>query len=147
MHMGRHGRPKIAHRTWVGAWWHKRNHVRHFKLGADRISIYPCWFTDDNQIGKRKHWHIGHRRFPYWLRGTVGLTKAVIKATGEGGYRVSVILTVPELERLQALAGSMPVQEFTGRAILGLARTGTRCCHADPSACMLEISKNERRAT
>lgn len=150
MHMGRHDKPKISHRFWVGAWLHKRRHVNSLKIGADRLGIYPCWFTDGNEFG-RKHWHIGHNRLPVWLSGPQGRAirhghRARVKAISEGGYRIAVVLTEPELARLEKLAPEeMPLPEFISRALLGLARTGSRCCHLDPASCLLEASKNGRR--
>lgn len=146
MHMGRHGRPKIAHRTWLGAWLHKHRIAGKFRLSTDRASVYPCWFTDWNTLDGRKHWHVGHVRFPHWVKkDELKLTKARVKAAAEGGYRLSVVLTEPELARLEELAGDMRVQEFAVRAILGLARTGSVCCHLDPPSCMLDASRNSRR--
>jgi hypothetical protein len=67
MHRGWGGRPKVAHRTWLGAHWHLRSNRRKFRVVADLYWVYPCWFTDENGFG-RKHYHIGHvpkgRRLP-----------------------------------------------------------------------------------
>lgn len=59
MHAGWGDKPKQHHRTRLGAWWHLRDIRRKFKVDADLMWVYPCWFTDDNEFGRR-HWHIGH---------------------------------------------------------------------------------------
>lgn len=146
MHIGRRGKPKIAHKTWAGAWLHKRRIANKYKLGTDRAQIYPCWFRDDNTIGKKRHWHVGHSRFSGWVEADPS-SRVIGKAAAEGGYRLSVVLTALELEQLDALAGDTPVQEFVIRAILGLARTERTCCHLDPAGCIYEASKNGRRIT
>jgi hypothetical protein len=61
MHRGHGPEFKVAHRTWLGAWLHQRGNQRHFKIDADKVWVYPCWFTDDNAFGRR-HYHIGHIR-------------------------------------------------------------------------------------
>jgi hypothetical protein len=147
MHMGRHGKPKIAHHAWAGAWLHKRRIANRYKLSTNRAQIYPCWFDDENNLTDRRHWHVGHARFEPWV-GQDALDpgqRAVQKAAAFGGYRLSVVLTPGELEQLRSLSGPAAVQEFTIRAILGLARTGTTCCHLHPQDCLLEASRNERR--
>lgn len=145
MHMGRHGVPKKHHRTWLGAYLQKRAHFRKYKIGTDRISVYPCWFTDTNEFGS-KHWHIGHHRAASAPRDAPpGWASAQQKAAAQDGYRVSLILTPGEITALEKLASGQPWQAFAVRAILGLARTGSLCCHSDPSSCMLEASKNARR--
>lgn len=59
MHRGWGIVPKRRHRTYLGAWWHLHQHRKKDKWSADRIWIYPCWFTDGNSYGRR-HFHIGH---------------------------------------------------------------------------------------
>jgi hypothetical protein len=59
MHRGHGPEFKVRHRTWLGAWWHQRSNQGHFKVDADKVWIYPCWFTAENTTG-RKHYHIGH---------------------------------------------------------------------------------------
>lgn len=61
MHRGWGEQPKIRHRTWLGAHWHLRSNRRYFKVDADLLWVYPCWFTDRNTFG-RKHYHVGHIR-------------------------------------------------------------------------------------
>lgn len=142
MHMGRGDKPKIAHWTRLGAWWHKQRHMRHLKVGADVLTIYPCWFTDDNRIGRRRHWHVGHARKAPWMRGSIGRR---VRAAGAGGYLLTMSLTESELRQLEQMAGERPIQEFAVRAVLGLARTGTTCCHVSPDDCMMTASRNSRR--
>ena len=60
MHRGFGPQPKRVHRIWLGAWWHLRQHRARIKVDADSIQIYSCWFTDQNTLVKRRHWHIGH---------------------------------------------------------------------------------------
>lgn len=60
MHQGFGPQPKRVHRIWLGAWWHLRQHRARIKVDADSIQIYSCWFTDQNTLVKRRHWHIGH---------------------------------------------------------------------------------------
>jgi hypothetical protein len=61
MHRGHGPEFKVSHRTWLGARLHQRSNQRHFKVDADKVWVYPCWFTDANTFG-RKHYHIGHIR-------------------------------------------------------------------------------------
>lgn len=68
MHRGHGPEFKVRHRTWLGAWWHQRSNQGHFKVDADKVWIYPCWFTDDNAFGPR-HYHIGHIRKPKRIEG------------------------------------------------------------------------------
>lgn len=63
MHRGSGPEPKKKHRTWLGAWWHLHRHRQLLRHSADIVSIYPCWFTDENTWGRR-HWHIGRRPLP-----------------------------------------------------------------------------------
>src|SRR5580704_17409082 len=59
MHRGWGEKPKLKHRTWLGAQWHIHQHRHRYNIDADNIWVYPCWFTDDNRKG-RKHYHVGH---------------------------------------------------------------------------------------
>lgn len=59
MHRGWGEEPKRRHRTWLGASWHLRAHRKRYRVDADLMWVYPCWFTDDNRFGRR-HYHVGH---------------------------------------------------------------------------------------
>ena len=59
MHRGWGRHPKQRHRTRASALWHLRSNRRKFKIDADILWVYPCWFTDQNTLG-RKHYHVGH---------------------------------------------------------------------------------------
>jgi hypothetical protein len=59
MHRGWGEQPKRRHRTRAGALWHQRSNRRRFKVDADILWVYPCWFTDQNTLGRR-HYHVGH---------------------------------------------------------------------------------------
>jgi hypothetical protein len=144
MHMGRGPDPKIAHRTWLGAWLHRRSLIRRIKIGADVLTVYCCWFTDDNQFTRRKHWHVGHARAILSVRGAAAPR---VRAASQGAYLLTISLTEPELHQLQEMAGGRSVQEFTVRAVLGLARTGVSCCHLRPADCIMDASRNARRET
>jgi hypothetical protein len=60
MHRGWGPKPKRVHRTALGAWWHLRRHRARIKVDADVMWIYPCWFTDEDTLARRRHYHIGH---------------------------------------------------------------------------------------
>lgn len=99
MHRGWGVVPKKRHATWLSARWHKRQHVRRFKLDADTVQVYPCWFTDENDWGRR-HWHIGH--VPHSRKRTARMPKPKagrlylgVFALEEGGFEVRVFDTVP----------------------------------------------------
>ncbi len=141
MHMGRQGKPKVAHRYWYQAALHKRSHVRRTKIAANQLSIYPCWFTDDNHFAQRRHWHIGHTPGSRKLMSMFDPRAIAV----QGGWRFTVVLTEEEIARLEVLAGDAAVQEFAARAIIGLARTATVCCHVDPAGCMRTVSRNSQR--
>jgi hypothetical protein len=142
MHRGHGDEPKIVHRTALGAWWHKRDLVRRIKVDSDTLAIYPCWFTDGNTFGSR-HWHVGHTR---QVLSVTGSQKPRVRAAGRGGYLLTISLTEPELRQLEQMAGDRPVQEFAVRAVLGVARTGVSCCHLTPGNCVMDASRNTRRA-
>lgn len=142
MHRGRGDSPKLAHRTWLAAWLHKRSLTGRIKIGTDVLTVYRCWFTDDNQFARRKHWHVGHARAILSVRGAA---TPRVRAASQGGYLLTISLTEPELRRLQEMAGGRSVQEFAVRAVLGLARTGASCCHLNPDNCMMNASRNTRR--
>src|SRR5215472_9631905 len=98
MHLTRHGARKRAHRTPFGAMLHKGRHRREY-ADPGRLSIYPCWFTDDGKLGRR-HWHIGHEKAAWHPSD-----QASRKASRRGAYIVGVRLTPGELARLREMAG------------------------------------------
>jgi len=107
MHRGWGEQPKIAHRTWLGAWWHLRGNRRHPKAKADLQWIYPCWFTDQDTFG-RKHYHVGHMRHsrkPSKFGAPVpGKLYAGVFAV-EGGFEVRTFYTfLPECHPVQPTA-------------------------------------------
>jgi hypothetical protein len=132
MHRGFGEQYKIRHRFWVTAYLHLRRHQEAFRFDADLVNIYPCWFTDDNRFGV-KHYHIGHfaDRDSYLAKGQP--------------YLIKIKVTAKEWRRLDELSGHTHPNAYVARVALGLARAGTVCCHADPSACIVRVARNANR--
>ena len=97
MHRGWGEQPKVRHRTYLGAWWHLRSNQRYFKVDADLLWTYPCWFTDENTLGRR-HYHIGHvpkgRKLPGHGRPQAGKLYVGVFSV-EGGFEVRTFETKP----------------------------------------------------
>jgi hypothetical protein len=98
MHRGHGPDFKIRHRTWLGAWLHQRSNQEHFKVDADKVWIYPCWFRDDNTFG-RKHYHIGHlrksKRYDMWAAKPRDGTLMLGVFAMEDGYEIRTFEVKP----------------------------------------------------
>ena len=109
MHRGHGPDFKVRHRTWLGAWLHQRSNQEHFKVDADKVWIYPCWFTDENTFG-HKHYHIGHirrpKRYEAWRpKPRSGTLMLGVFAT-EDGYEVRTFeVKPPECQPPQPTVG------------------------------------------
>jgi hypothetical protein len=98
MHRGWGEKPKKRHQTFLGAKWHAHQHRAAFRIDADNIWVYPCWFTDENGWG-RKHYHIGHLPQSKKLLGPRPPLKAGTLYLGvfavAGGFEVRVFESRP----------------------------------------------------
>ena len=128
MHRGHGPEFKVAHRTRLGAWLHLRSNQRHFKVDADKIWIYPCWFTDGNTFG-RKHYHIGHlrksKRYDQWRdkprNGTLMLGVFAV----EDGFEVRTFEVKPAECRPAQPTVDEALREYFGEADRERSRIGS----------------------